>query len=55
VTRDGFVTGYSGVRVTKSKRRFRIEHATVWQLIDEQGIYRGQAAMIPQATFIADE
>jgi MEKHLA domain len=55
VTRDGFVTGYSGVRVTKSKRRFWIERATVWQLVDEQEIYRGQAAMIPQATFIIDE
>jgi MEKHLA domain len=52
VGRDGFVTDYAGIRVTKSKRRFRIERATVWQLVDEQGSYRGQAAMIPQVTFI---
>jgi hypothetical protein len=52
VGRDGFVSGYRGIRVAKSGRRFWIEHATVWQLIDEDGIYRGQAAMIPEAADI---
>lgn len=48
VARDGFVTGYRGVRITRSGERFWIEQATVWQLIDEAGAYRGQAAMIPR-------
>ena len=48
VARDGFVTGYRGVRITKSGERFWIEDATVWQLTDEAGTYRGQAAMIPR-------
>ncbi|AOI80853.1 MEKHLA domain-containing protein [Burkholderia sp. NRF60-BP8] len=48
VTRDGFVSGYRGVRVTKSGKRFWIERATVWQLMDADGIVRGQAAMIPE-------
>jgi PAS domain-containing protein len=48
VTRDGFVRGYRGVRVTKSGERFFIENAVVWQLIDESGVLHGQAAMIPQ-------
>jgi PAS domain-containing protein len=48
VARDGFITGYSGVRIAKSGRLFRIENATVWQLIDTEGAYRGQAAMLPQ-------
>ncbi|WP_027802969.1 MEKHLA domain-containing protein [Paraburkholderia dilworthii] len=48
VTRNGFVTGYRGVRITKSGQRFWIEHATVWQLFDDSGVLRGQAAMIPQ-------
>jgi PAS domain-containing protein len=52
VGRDGFVTGYRGIRVTKSGRRFWIERATVWQLFDEDGTYRGQAAMIPETTDI---
>jgi PAS domain-containing protein len=46
VGRDGFVEGYSGIRVTKSGKRFRIENATVWQLIDVDGTCRGQAAML---------
>lgn len=47
VARDGFVTGYRGIRVTKTGKRFWIENATVWDLTDADGTYRGQAAMIP--------
>lgn len=46
VMRDGFVSGYRGVRVTRSGKRFWIEGATVWQLTDPDGTVRGQAAMI---------
>lgn len=45
VTRDGFVTDYRGVRIAKSGRRFWILDGTVWQLHDEHGVHRGQAAM----------
>jgi PAS domain S-box-containing protein len=48
VRRDGFVTGYRGLRITKTGKRFWIEDATVWQLTDDGGIYRGQAAMLPR-------
>jgi PAS domain-containing protein len=48
VARDGFVSGYGGIRIAKSGQRFRIENATVWQIIDAEGTYRGQAAMLPQ-------
>lgn len=44
VSRDGFMEGYRGVRITKSGRRFRIEDGIVWQLIDNDGVRRGQAA-----------
>jgi PAS domain-containing protein len=44
VTRDGFIADYRGIRIAKSGRRFWIENATVWQLIDESGTLRGQAA-----------
>lgn len=53
VTRDGYVDGYRGVRVKKSGERFYIERATVWQLFDRDGDYRGQAAIIPQVSDIA--
>jgi hypothetical protein len=44
VARDGFIADYSGIRIAKSGRRFRISGAVIWQLIDEDGILRGQAA-----------
>jgi hypothetical protein len=49
VARDGYVRGYRGIRVTKFGKRFWIENATVWQLYDDEGVHRGQAAMIPQS------
>lgn len=44
VARDGFAPGYRGVRISKSGRRFRIENGLVWQLLDADGVARGQAA-----------
>jgi len=44
VARQGFATGYRGLRIAKSGRRFWIEDVTVWQLIDEAGALHGQAA-----------
>ena len=44
VARHGFATGYSGLRIAKSGRRFWIEYGVLWQLIDENGAVRGQAA-----------
>ena len=45
VTENGYIDDYSGVRISKSGRRFLIENATVWNLVDEHGLYCGQAAM----------
>jgi len=44
VSRDGFISDYSGIRIAKSGRRFCIENAIVWQLIDADGQHHGQAA-----------
>jgi hypothetical protein len=44
VTARGFIDDYSGVRVSSSGRRFRIERAVVWNLIDREGQHLGQAA-----------
>jgi PAS domain-containing protein len=41
----GFISNYRGLRIAKSGRRFWIENATVWQLIDDAGRLHGQAAM----------
>lgn len=44
VSRDGFIDDYAGVRISASGRRFRIEQAVVWNLMDERGVCHGQAA-----------
>ena len=44
VTKNGFIGNYSGVRVSSSGKRFRIEQAMVWNLTDAEGNYAGQAA-----------
>lgn len=45
VTRQGFMSGYQGIRIAKTGRRFWIKEVTVWNLTDDAGIYRGQAAI----------
>ena len=52
VTRYGFIDDYSGVRISKSGRRFKISNATVWNLISENGEPLGQAAMFADWTFL---
>lgn len=44
VTRDNYIDDYAGVRISAKGRRFRIEQATVWNLVDEEGRHHGQAA-----------
>ena len=52
VTRDGFIDDYSGVRISRSGRRFRIDHAIVWNLLTEEGQPAGQAAMFEHWTWL---
>jgi hypothetical protein len=44
VKQHGFIENYSGIRITRTGKRFRIEQAVVWNLIDPSGTYKGQAA-----------
>lgn len=44
VARDGFHSGYRGLRVGRGERRFLIEDGVVWELIDARGTRHGQAA-----------
>lgn len=43
-TRNGYVDDYQGIRISSTGRRFRIEQAIVWNLVDDHGALRGQAA-----------
>lgn len=49
VVQQGYVDGYSGMRIASSGRRFMITDCTVWNLADEQGGYHGQAAVFVAA------
>jgi hypothetical protein len=42
--RDGFADDYSGIRITATRRRFRIVQAIVWNLRSPSGEHVGQAA-----------
>jgi hypothetical protein len=48
----GYIDDYSGIRVSHNGRRFRIEQATVWNLQDEDGKHKGQAAMFSHWEFM---
>ncbi len=52
VSRNGYISNYGGVRISKNGRRFRIENALVWNLLDENGNLCGQAAMFDRWHFL---
>lgn len=45
VTKFGFIDDYRGLRISSTGKTFWIEDATVWNIIDENGVNHGQAAM----------
>jgi len=52
VSEHGFIADYTGIRISSSGKRFRIKNATVWNLIDNDGLYVGQAAMFSNWLFV---
>lgn len=48
--RENVVAAYSGIRIAANGRRFRIERAVVWNLLDQNGNRHGQAATFAQWT-----
>lgn len=49
----GYAADYRGIRVSKTGQRFLIEDAIIWNLVDEQGVRRGQAATFAKWTRLA--
>ncbi|HIK05918.1 MAG TPA: MEKHLA domain-containing protein [Trichormus sp. M33_DOE_039] len=43
---------FSGVRITSTGKRFHIQDGILWNLIDEQHKYCGQAAVYSECSFI---
>ncbi len=48
----GYINDYRGVRISKSGRRFLVEQATVWNILDANGRYVGQAATFDHWTYL---
>jgi len=47
---QGFFAGYRGVRISATGKRFLVEDATVWNVVDAHGAWVGQAATFAQWT-----
>ncbi len=54
VKSKGYVDNYSGIRISKSGRRFEISDAMVWNVLNLQGRRIGQAAMFRDYKYIRD-
>ncbi|HIH44407.1 MAG TPA: MEKHLA domain-containing protein, partial [Candidatus Methanoperedenaceae archaeon] len=52
VRQNGFTDSYQGVRISRTGRRFLVEQATVWNILDENERYAGQAATFSQWRYL---
>jgi MEKHLA domain-containing protein len=55
VTKKGFIDDYQGIRISATGKRFRIERAIVWNLIDKDQRYCGQAATFDRWVYLKSE
>jgi len=46
VRTHGYIEDYKGVRVSSTGKRFLVEDSVVWNMMDENGTCRGQAAVL---------
>lgn len=51
-TTKGFVNNYSGVRISSTGKRFKMEEGIVWNILDENNQRCGQAAVCSKCQFI---
>ncbi len=52
VARQGYISGYAGVRVSGTGRRFLIENVVLWNVSDDDGNPLGQAASFDRWSFL---
>jgi MEKHLA domain. len=50
--RQGYSDGYKGIRIAKSGRRFEISNVLLWNIVDEDGVYYGQAAVFDRWRYL---
>jgi hypothetical protein len=51
VASKGFIDNYTGTRISKTGRRFQIENATVWNLLNQDNQHIGQAATFKEVLY----
>lgn len=52
VTENGYIDDYCGIRIASSGTRFRLKNAIVFNLVDSNQNYYGQAAILKDWTFL---
>ena len=52
VSENGYINHYEGVRVSSTGKRFLIKNAVVWNLMNKNQSYKGQAAWFDQWEFL---
>jgi hypothetical protein len=50
----GFIDDYRGVRISSTSRRFLVEDALVWNVVDAAGKKLGQAATFARWKFLEE-
>ena len=50
--KSGFSKDYTGTRISKTGKRFDIINTVVWDMFDQNNIYRGQAANFAKWEFL---
>lgn len=50
--KQGYYSGYRGIRISSTGKRFLVEDAIVWNVVDGQGIRVGQAATFARWTVV---
>jgi len=48
----GYVDDYRGIRISKTGKRFFVERAIVWNVVDSHGVRQGQAATFSEWSYI---
>lgn len=48
----GYIDDYRGIRISKTGKRFLVENAIVWNVVDAQGVQQGQGATFSKWSYI---
>ncbi|GJL64698.1 MAG: MEKHLA domain-containing protein [Nitrospirales bacterium] len=48
----GYIDDYRGIRISRTGKRFLVERAIVWNVVDSQGLRHGQAATFSTWSYV---